>query len=311
MNLRFLETFLWIARLGSFRAAAGKLNLTQAAVSGRIASLENDLGLPLFERGSREIRLTPAGRTLIRYAEQIMAADQAMREALKGPRTVQGRIRLGIVESIVHTWFAPFMTRLHDTYPHLEIELTVESTLRLHDLIKRGAIDVALQTDPVIAEGIWNRPLGRLRMGFIGGPGAEVGETITLEQIVHRWPIVTFPRHSQPHTSLLEVIEREGTSMPRIHFVSSIAASIQLIDNGLGVGTLPVAALHSGIQEGLYRLLPCSVGLPDLRLIVSWQPDPLAGLSEAVIAVAIDEMHRFAAVNEYAIAPPPTPISDF
>src|SRR5690606_15199637 len=150
MNLRFLETFLWIARLGSFRAAAGKLNLTQAAASGRIASLENDPGLPLFERGSRAMRLTPAGRALIRCAEQIMAADQAMREALKGPRTVQGRIRLGIVESIVHTWFAPFMTRLHDTYPHLEIELTVESTLRLRDLIKRGAIDVALQPDPAV-----------------------------------------------------------------------------------------------------------------------------------------------------------------
>lgn len=311
MNIRFLETFLWIARLGSFRAAAGKLNLTQAAVSGRIAALENDLGMPLFERGSRDIRLTSSGRTLMRYAEQIMATDQAMREALKGPRTVQGRIRLGIVESIVHTWFAPFIKRLHDTYPELEIELTVESTLRLHDLIKRGAIDVALQTDPVIAEGIWNRPMGRLRMGFICEAGAKVGEVITLEEIVRRWPIVTFPRHSQPHSSLLEVIEQAGVSMPRIHFVSSIAASIQLIDNGLGVGTLPVAALHKGMQKGLYQVLPCTVDLPDLRLMVSWQPDPLAGLSEAVIAVAMDEMHRFAEHSGLAVAPPQAPVNEF
>lgn len=311
MNIRFLETFLWIARLGSFRAAAGKLNLTQAAVSGRIAALENDLGMQLFERGSRDIRLTSSGRTLMRYAEQIMATDQAMREALKGPRTVHGRIRLGIVESIVHTWFAPFIKRLHDTYPELEIELTVESTLRLHDLIKRGAVDVALQTDPVIAEGIWNRPLGRLRMGFICEPTADVGDAIALEDVVKRWPIVTFPRHSQPHSSLLELIEQAGVSAPRIHFVSSIAASVQLIDNGLGVATLPVAALQDGIQKGLYQVLPCTSTLPDLRLIVSWQPDPLTGLSEAVIAVAMDEMHRFADRTNLAVAPPQTPASEF
>lgn len=303
MNLRFLETFLWIARLGSFRAAAGKLSLTQAAVSGRIAALENDLGMPLFERGSRDIRLTSSGRTLVRYAEQIMATDQAMREALKGPRTVQGRIRLGIVESIVHTWFAPFIKRLNQTYPDLEIELTVESTLRLHDLLKRGSVDVALQTDPVIAEGIWNRPLGFLRMGFICEARAQVGDSITLEEIVARWPIVTFPRHSQPHSSLLEVAERAGVAVPRIHFVSSIAASMQLIDNGLGVGTLPVAALHQGVQQGRYQVLPCTSALPDLRLIVSWQPDPLTGLPEAVIAVAMDEMHQYAQTTDQAVAP--------
>lgn len=311
MNLRFLETFLWIARLGSFRAAAGKLNLTQAAVSGRIAALESDLGMPLFERASRDIRLTSSGRTLMRYAEQIMATDHAMREALKGPRTVQGRIRLGIVESIVHTWFAPFIKRLHDTYPELEIELTVESTLRLHDLIKRGAVDVALQTDPVIAEGIWNRPLGRLRMGFICEASADVGESISLQQLAMRWPVVTFPRHSQPHSSLLEVIESAGVTVPRIHFVSSIAASVQLIDNGLGVGTLPVAALQRGIKKGLYQVLPCTSSLPDLRLVVSWQPDPLAGLSEAVIAVAMDEMRLYAQTSDQAIAPPAAYVSEY
>jgi len=63
MNIRFLETFIWIARLGSFRAAANKQHLTQAAVSGRIAALEAEFQKKtLFERGHRDLRLTPAGR---------------------------------------------------------------------------------------------------------------------------------------------------------------------------------------------------------------------------------------------------------
>lgn len=52
MNIRFLETFIWVAQLRSFKAAAGKLHLTQAAISGRIAALENDLGELLFERAA-------------------------------------------------------------------------------------------------------------------------------------------------------------------------------------------------------------------------------------------------------------------
>ena len=123
--------------------------------------------------------------------------------------------------------------------------------------------------------------------------------------------VVTFPRHSQPHTSLLELIDRAGADTPRIHFVSSIAASVQLIDNGLGVATLPIAALQHGILNGLYQVLPCTSNLPDLRLMVSWQPDPTVGLSEAVIAVAMDEMHRFASKTDMAVAPPDTPISEF
>lgn len=303
MNIRFLETFLWITRLGSFRAAAAKLHLTQAAVSGRIAALESELEQQLFERGSREIHLTQAGRTLMRYAEQMLTTDEEMRKALLGPRVLHGSVRLGIVESVIHTWFTPFIKHLHEAHPKLEIELTVESTRRLHDLLKRGAIDVILQTDPVIEEGVRNRPLGMLKMGWICNANADMEDDITLAELAAHWPIITFPRHSQPHLSLLELIEQADISSPRIHFVSSIAASTQLIGAGLGVGILPVAALRAGIQQGIYRLINCTSLLPDLRLVVSWRPDPQAGVAEAVVAMAIKEMQRYAGATPDAVAP--------
>ena len=62
MNLRFLETFLWVARLNSFSATADRLHTTQAAVSNRIAALERELGIRLFDRDLRSVRLTPEGR---------------------------------------------------------------------------------------------------------------------------------------------------------------------------------------------------------------------------------------------------------
>jgi len=302
MNIRFLETYLWVARLRSFKAAAGRLNLTQAAVSGRIAALENDLGQQLFERASREIRLTPAGRTLLRYARRMLETDRGMRLALQAPRTLRGTVRLGIVESIVHTWFRPFIAALQQIHPDIEIELTTESTRRLQDLLKRGSVDAALQTDPVVGDDIRNRDLGSLAMGWICAADSAIPAHAALAELV-AWPMVTFPRNSQPHMQLLEVIAQAGLKPGRLHFVSSIAASTQLVETGMGLGVLPVAAVQGGLDAGRYRLVACDYGLPDLRLVASWRPDPVAGLAEAVVGLALEEMRRYAAAVPTATAP--------
>ena len=72
LNLKFLETFVWVARLRNFSLAAEKLCTTQAAVSNRIATLERELGVRLFERDLRTVSLTPHGQRALPQAEAIM-----------------------------------------------------------------------------------------------------------------------------------------------------------------------------------------------------------------------------------------------
>src|SRR5690625_3869053 len=230
MNIRFLETFVWVANLGSFSAAAAKLHVTQAAVSGRISALEKDLGQKLFERGARTIRMTPAGQTLLRFAKQMLDQERDLKHALRQSPFAQESIRIGVIESIVHTWFSLFIRRLHQEHPLLEIELTVESSRRLHDLLKRGQIDLALQTDPVLDEGLRNLPLGALGMNWIGLQPPKPYPRMSLNALAARRPIDTFPRRAPRHSSLLRVLEIKGVDDARINFVSSIAASQQLIE---------------------------------------------------------------------------------
>ncbi len=304
MNIRFLETFVWVANLGSFSAAASKLHLTQAAISGRIAALEKNLGQLLFERGARDIRLTAAGQTLLRYAKQMLDQERDLKHALRQSTFAQASIRIGVIESIVHTWFSLFIRRLHQEHPFLDIELTVESSRRLHDLLKRGQIDLALQTDPVLDEGLRNIPLGALQMNWIGLAAARPDTPISLQELCMRWPIVTFPRHSQPHLSLLRVLEMEGVDDVRIHFVSSIAASQQLIQEGLAIGALPEAACMHPEQGGSLTTFPCLATLPSLQLVASWRVNPLHRLSEVVIHAALKEMNHYAEQHTTAVAPP-------
>ena len=81
MNLKHLETFAWIARLGSFSAAAERLGTSQPAVSMRIAELERTLGTKLFDRAGRSARITPKGRELIDYAERILSLASVIKRS--------------------------------------------------------------------------------------------------------------------------------------------------------------------------------------------------------------------------------------
>ena len=98
MNLRFVETFVWVARLGSFRAAADRLNATQAAVSNRIASLEAEMGCELFERvpgGNHFISDGPV-EPLLASLEACIPARTPWRLHLPAlPRLAWPKLRLG------------------------------------------------------------------------------------------------------------------------------------------------------------------------------------------------------------------------
>src|SRR5262245_58842859 len=79
MDIRQLETFVWIARLGRMTEACKRLNVTQSTLSMRIRALEADLRVPLFDRSHKRLTLTAKGRDLVRHAEKIVSAMQHVR----------------------------------------------------------------------------------------------------------------------------------------------------------------------------------------------------------------------------------------
>lgn len=295
MNTRFLEAFVWVVRLGSFRAAAERLNLTQAAISSRIASLEEDFSQKLFDRDPRELRLTSAGRMLLSYAERMLAIGSEMQAAMRTNSELTGTLRIGVVETIVHTWLIDFLNELKARHGALEIQLTAEPTHRLHEDLRRGQMDIAIQTDAVLDETIRNREIGLMPMGWVGPPRAAAAtETpLTLAALAEQ-PLITMTRGSQPHLALLDTCRREGVNPKTIHCVSSIAAIIRLAAAGFGAAVLPLAAIRHELATGMLSVIPCSASLGPLRLVVSYRIDPTNRASEVVAVLASEEALKFA-----------------
>lgn len=133
LDFRSLETFLWVANLRSFRGAAERLHTTQPAVSMRIAQLEDDLGVKLLERDRRAVSLTEKGQLLLRHAERLIRQRSSLIEAVGDSSTMSGVVRLGVSETIVHTWLPRLIERVNATYPNLEIEIEVDISPNLRE----------------------------------------------------------------------------------------------------------------------------------------------------------------------------------
>jgi DNA-binding transcriptional LysR family regulator len=305
LNTRFLDALIWVARLHSFRAAADQLHVTQAAISNRISALEEELGVQLFERDSREVRLTDRGRQALAQAEQILRLERELKTSLTGRSEVGGMVRVGCIESIAHSWLVPMVRELAAAHPQLSLELTIEPTSHLHAHLLRGNLDVALQTDAVVEENIVNRSLGAMPMAWFAGP--EVAQAIgdaQWEQMLDL-PVITFTRGSQPHANVLRDMENAGEKVRQVHCVSAISVLRQLARQGFGVATLPPAVTQDEVARGELVQVASRVMLRPLELVLSYRRDATRAAIEVVVEGALQHATLFSLSTGDALATPP------
>jgi len=278
VNIRFLETFVWLAKLQNFRLTAEKLHTTQAAVSSRIASLEESFDVRLFDRNSRSATLTPAGRKMLAYAERIVRLGEEMRREVDDADADAGLIRIGVIESIVHSWFPALMALVRERYPRLEIEVTSDTKIHLANLLRGGEIELILQTDAIAGPDFTNLPLCEFPVRWVASPKLGLsGRTLDLAHLAE-FPIVSFSRHSGPHATIEQLFALAVERPARINCITSVAAMIRLVADGFGVAALPPAIIQRELREGTLEVLDVSAEFPSLPLVATCraQSHPLA-----------------------------------
>ena len=145
MNLRFLRTFVAIADNAGFARAAARLNLTQSAASRQIQALEDELGLRLFARIGRSVRLTREGEDLLVRSRQLLFDADALGQRASALKTGEvGVLRVGATPQVIESLLADFLLRYRKRYGGVEVHLVEDGGSRLPDRLARGDIDVAL-----------------------------------------------------------------------------------------------------------------------------------------------------------------------
>ena len=169
MHLDELESFIQVARLGSFSAAAQQLHLSQPAMSKRIQSLEHHLGVTLFDRLGKRVRLTPAGELLVVKATAMLDLSKDMeRDVGNLAQTVSGRLSMATSHHIGLHRLAPVLQRFTQDYPEVELDIQFEDSEVAHNLVRAGDIELAVVTlnpageieqPDLKTETVWEDPL--------------------------------------------------------------------------------------------------------------------------------------------------------
>ena len=265
MNLKFLETFIWVARLKSFSLAAERLHTTQAAVSHRIATLERDLGVRLFERGGRDVRLTTAGVDAREHAERIVRLATDFRRRMTDPASFSGTVRIGVIDTVVYSWLPDLIERVREIYPEIVLELSAAITPEISQNLLDGDLDLGLMNGPVEAPGLVNRELCTFAVRWVASPALGVPEeTLEIEDLA-RFPILSFPTASSRHHSVVAYFRRSGIEDIRLH-TASLATLIRLTTDGVGLAAIPVVTVEREIESGTLRLLPVRTEFPPIPL---------------------------------------------
>ncbi|MFL1461209.1 LysR family transcriptional regulator [Roseococcus sp. DSY-14] len=288
VEFKALETFVAVATLRSFGGGAARLRTTQPAVSQRIAALEEALGRRLLDRSARRVVPTEAGRLLLEHAERLLAAREEMLRELGEPAALSGTLRLGVSETVVHTFLSRFVERLAERHPRLQLEVEVDVTPHLRARVEERALDLAFLVGPLAGPGLAVRPLRREALGFFAAPALGLhGRRFGAAEMA-RQPLLTFARQTAPYAAVHALLARHaGRGRPRIHTSHSLATLLRMAAGGIGVAVVPPAIAREEVAAGRLVALR-GPALPPLDFVACWRAGPRSATAAAAAAMAAE-----------------------
>lgn len=272
MELRHLRYFVTVAETLNFSQAARQLHLAQPPLSAQVRSLEEELGVKLFNRSSRGVTLTPAGRALLPAARDALAA--AHRAAAAARDLVTGRtgvLRLGVIPPAATPAIAAALKRFHRTNPLVRLHVRHADVATLQRLLDTEQIDVAI-----------TRP-------HRAGPDLRHARLDTQEQLLalpadHPWarrkqipvrllhqaPLLLISPEANPHYGQLLLTRcAQADVQPLVNYAADdLAALVWLVSAGLGVCPYPDSLTATAPRGVVFR--PLSPRIRGLEVVATW-----------------------------------------
>jgi DNA-binding transcriptional LysR family regulator len=257
LNLDHLRALVTVAELGSFSAAARRLNLTQPAVSLQVRQLEARVGVRLIERLGRHAHPSAAGAALIerarRFASEAEAALADMRRFREGK---VGRVRIGTGATACTYLLPPVFRRLRERSPDLEIIVVTGNTGEILSAVEDNRLDLALVTLPVSRPALQVVPVRTDALVGVLPPAAKLeGKALSAVDLA-RFPLILFERGGAMRSDIDDWLRRGGVEPRPVMEMGNIEAIKQLVGAGLGASVISAVALDVEARAGTLSVHP-------------------------------------------------------
>ncbi len=287
MELRHLRYFVAVAEELHFGRAAARLHIAQPPLSQQIMNLENELGVKLFDRTGRSIQMTVAGVYFLKEAQQVLLhVEQAAETARRIYRGEAGRLTVGFVGSVVHTFLPAGLRLFRERFPDVELVLQELNTAEQIKSLYAKRIDVGflypVAQDPALA----SRTLTRapLLVALPKKHALSGRKSLRIRELAKE-PFIANTRSSEPvvRDAFISLCHSAGFS-PRIaQEAGQVQTVLGLVASGLGACLLPDYVKN--IKRPDVQYVPLSGSPPTVELAVVWRSDNSSTLVKSFVKV--------------------------
>lgn len=240
-SIRVLKNFLAITRHKSVAAAAREIGLTAAAAGQQLQQLEAELGIELFDRTKRSLKLNHQGKALIEPIQEIVARYESLGSDFKSD--LSGTIVLGALVSTLMGAFGITLNQLKNNYPNLEIKLIAGLSSNFLDQVIEGVLDAAIVTESpyTLPQNIQWTELYTEPMILIY-PAAKMKVSTSAKELSNKLPFIRFERNTWTGHLVDQTIRASKLSIQEGMELNSVEAIIELVRQGLGYSIVPKLA---------------------------------------------------------------------
>ena len=252
MDVRNLKTFLKVSELNNFTKAAMVLGYSQSAVTVQMQQLETELGVPLFDRIGKNIKLTQFGLNFIEYANGVIEAIEKAQNFATQSEDMKGTIRFGLVDSILKSCFIPIFPEFNRRYPHINLSIFVGSAREIEAKVRANELDLCYMLDYKVPRKEWVRVREEVEpIIFVTNPENPLAdkEEVTFEEITREKLILMPTGEGYRYLFDDELAKRNLFVTPSIE-IANTDTIMRLTRTSNYVTMLPVFEVRKSIEEG-------------------------------------------------------------
>ncbi|OJA39921.1 LysR family transcriptional regulator [Burkholderia ubonensis] len=260
MELRQLRYFIAVAEEMNITRAAERLHMTQPPLSRQLQAIEDEIGLPLFERGARPLKLTEAGRVFYAQAKRLVDQADELGSLTRRLAQMSERIVIGFVPSTLYGALPDVIRAFRETWPDVELSLIEMFTLEQLGALKGGRIDVGFgrlrfDDDQLVREALIEEKL--IAALPAGHPLADPDRPLALADVANE-TLIVYPSTPRPSFAdqQLSALRDGGLAPAGVHEVRELQTALGLVAAEVGVSLVPESVEGVRVKGVVYRRLP-------------------------------------------------------
>ena len=257
MEIRQVQSFVHVARLGSFSRAAEAMGYSQSAITVQIRLLEEELGTRLFDRMGKKVSLTPQGRRFLEHANRILYEMNRTIMAMNEDRELENPLHIGTIESLCTAKFPRILSQFHTLYPKVNIQITLDSPEKLIRMMEHNELDLIYILDTPRWNKEWIKVMETAEpIVFIASVNSEFAlrKEMVLQDILGE-PFFLTEKNANYRQALDQHLVLENRTLDPVLEISDTEFIIKMVERNDGLSFLPYFAVEKYIRSGRIAML--------------------------------------------------------